>query len=249
MRGHWPVRESGGEMMENEQVRVTLLLEGFFTLDLGFLVYGKAPYYGKKYQAALKPLLIRTESDVILVDSGMGELPESYRKHYEIDRRQTLTEALHREGINREDVSLIINTHLHMDHAGNNRLFPNAKTYVQKDELEYAYNPHRFMQAAYIEEFFDGLDFITIRGNYGISDAVEIISTPGHTPGHQSVVVYGDRTDYIYCGDIAPLRENLEKRNIVGVLFNPVEALESLDLLRSLKGVHIFPHDNEQLQL
>ena len=234
---------------ESEDVKVTLLLEGFFTLDLGFLVYGKAPYYGKKYQAALKPLLIKTESDTILVDSGMGELPEAIRKYYAIDRKQLLTDALRREDVQQEEVTIIINTHLHMDHVGNNALFPNAKTYVQKDELNYAYNPHRFMRAAYIEEFFEGLDFVTIKGDYSICDAVEIISTPGHTPGHQSVVVHGSETDYIYCGDIAPLRENLEKRNIVGVLFNPVQALESLDVLRGMKGIHIFPHDNEQLTL
>jgi glyoxylase-like metal-dependent hydrolase (beta-lactamase superfamily II) len=236
-------------MRESAEVEVTLLLEGFFTLDLGFLVYGKAPYYGKKYQAALKPLLIRTTSDTILVDTGMGELPAPYKKYYTIDRKHTLLETLRKEGVNREDVTLIINTHLHMDHVGNNALFPNAQTYVQKAELDYAYNPHRFMRAAYIEEFLEGLDFVTIRGNHKISDAVGIISTPGHTPGHQSVVVHGSKTDYIYCGDIAPLRENLEKRNIVGVLYNPVQALESLDLLRSIDGIHIFPHDNEQLTL
>ena len=242
MRGHWLEKELGGSM------KVKLLSDGFFTLDMGLLVYGKTFYYGKPYKAALKPLLIETDDDVILVDTGIGQLPELHNKFYQIENPQPLPHHLKSEGFTPKDVTIIINTHLHMDHTGNNNLFFNAKTIVQKEELTYAYNPHRFQRSAYIQDFFDGLDFITIQGDYTLSDSVKIISTPGHTPGHQSVIVHTD-TDYIYCGDIAPLRENLEKRNIVGVLYNPVDALESLDILRALEGIHIFAHDNEQLSI
>ncbi len=62
-------------------------------------------------------------------------------------------------------------------------------------------------------------------------------------------MVVHNETDYIFCGDIVPLKENLERRNIVGVLYTPVDALESLDQLRKLKGVHIFSHDNEQMEI
>jgi glyoxylase-like metal-dependent hydrolase (beta-lactamase superfamily II) len=229
-------------------MKIRLLSDGFFILDMGFLVYGKAPYYGRPYRAALKPLLVKTDDETVLIDSGMGDLPEPYSKFYTIERETSLLHGLKAEGVTPEDVTAVINTHLHMDHVGNNNLFPNAKTYVQKEELDYAHNPHRFQRAAYVQEFLEGLDFVTVEGDYAFSDAIDILSTPGHTPGHQSVVVHGD-TDYIYCGDIAPLRENLEKRNIVGVLYNPVDALASLDRLRALEGVHIFPHDNEQLSI
>ncbi len=229
-------------------MKVKLLSDGYFFLDMGFLVYGKAAYYGKLYKAALKPLLIETDEEKVLIDTGIGELPESYRRFYKTERDQTLLTHLRTEGLAPEDITAIINTHLHMDHCGNNRLFPNAKTYVQKSELDYAYNPHRFQKGAYIQNFFDDLDFVTISGDYTFSDTIDILKTPGHTPGHQSVVVCSDK-NYIYCGDIAPLRENLEKRNIVGVLYNPVDALESLDRLRNLEGVHIFPHDNEQMSI
>jgi glyoxylase-like metal-dependent hydrolase (beta-lactamase superfamily II) len=211
-------------------------------------VYGKASYYGTLYKAALKPLLVEADDEAIVIDTGMGDLPEPYCRYYQTERNHSLLHHLREEGLTPEDITVVINTHLHMDHAGNNNLFSNAKTYVQKKELDYAYHPHRFQRAAYIEEFFDNLDFITVQGDYTFSDAVDILYTPGHTPGHQSVVVHSD-TDYIYCGDIAPLRENLEKRNIVGILYNPVDALESLDRLRSLEGIHIFSHDNEQLHI
>jgi N-acyl homoserine lactone hydrolase len=229
-------------------MKVKLLSDGYFFLDKGFLVYGKAAYYGKLYKAALKPLLVETDEETVLIDSGMGELPEPYSKFYKTEREQTILSGLQKERLNPEDITAVINTHLHMDHVGGNKLFPNAKTYVQKEELDYAYNPHRFQRAAYIREFFDGLDFVTVHGDYTFSDTIEIISTPGHTPGHQSVMIHGEK-DYIYCGDIAPLKENLERRNIVGVLYNPVDALESLDRLRNLEGIHIFSHDNEQMTI
>ena len=240
--------EKNKNQNENRNLKVKLLSDGYFTLDKGLLVYGKTIYYGKEYKAALKPLLIQTEEEIVLVDTGIGELPEPHSKFYQVDRAQTLVQSLKNEGLNPEDVTAVINTHLHMDHVGNNKLFCNAKTIVQKAESDYAYNPHRFQRAAYIQDFLEGLDFITVEGDYTFSDTIDIVSTPGHTPGHQSVVVHGDK-DYIYCGDIAPLRENLEKRNIVGVLYNPVDALKSLDQLRALKGVHIFAHDNEQMSI
>ncbi|MFQ6068282.1 MAG: MBL fold metallo-hydrolase [Candidatus Bathyarchaeia archaeon] len=52
-----------------------------------------------------------------------------------------------------EDITVIINTHLHFDHCGGNKLFRNARFYVQADELRYAYAPDRFQKAAYVQNF------------------------------------------------------------------------------------------------
>jgi len=65
---------------------VRLLSDGYFTLDKSFLVFGK--YQGTKYKAALKPLLIRTEKEKILVDTGVGTLPAKYAKFHEVIRRR-----------------------------------------------------------------------------------------------------------------------------------------------------------------
>jgi glyoxylase-like metal-dependent hydrolase (beta-lactamase superfamily II) len=87
-----------------------------------------------------------------------------------------------------------------------------------------------------------------VSGKKEILKDVWVIPTPGHTPGHQSVVVKG-REKYVYCGDVCPLRENYEMRNIVGVLHDPVQALESIDKLRKLGGYPIFSHENQQMTL
>jgi len=228
-----------------------LLCDGFFFLDKSLVVYMK--YMGEVYEAALKPLLILTKGgEKVLVDTGIGELPESHRKFFPVKRGmdETLLASLAKNGLKPEDIDIVVNTHLHFDHCGNNKLFKKARFVVQNDELKYAYEPERFQQAAYIREFFDikGLNYETVRGHCRVCEGATVISTPGHTIGHQSVLVEGgDEKNYVYCGDAAPIKENLERRNIPGILYNAHKALESIERLRRIKNaVYIFPHDNQQ---
>ncbi|MFQ5711778.1 MAG: N-acyl homoserine lactonase family protein [Candidatus Geothermarchaeales archaeon] len=228
---------------------VRLLSDGFFGIDKGFLVYRKASYYGVPYMAALKPLLVIVDGERMLVDTGIGELPPRIKRFYEIERERTLERNLREEGLKPGDITIVINTHLHLDHCGNNALFKNAKFYVQRDELRYAYSPDRFQKNTYVRELFDAVDYVTVKGDHEVSESVRIISTPGESPGHQSVIVDAEDERYIYCGDASPLRENLERRNVPGTLYNPVQALESIDRLRGIQGIHIFSHDRDQLSL
>jgi len=232
-------------------LKLVLLCDGFFCLDKSLVVYMK--YMGEVYEAALKPLLIFTDGgERVLVDTGIGELPVSHRKFFPVKRKadETLKAQLSKHGLKPDDVDVVINTHLHFDHCGNNRLFKKARFVVQGDELQYAYEPERFQQAAYVREFFDvkDLNYETVRGRCRVCEGLAVISTPGHTIGHQSVVVNGEGgRNYVYCGDAAPIRENLERRNIPGILYNAHEALESIDRLRRIKNaVYIYTHDNQQ---
>jgi len=233
-------------------LQLHLLSDGSFTIDKSFLVYMK--YMGQPYQAALKPLLILAEQKRILVDTGIGELPEKYRKFYPIKRRadENLLGRLSKHGLKPEDIDVVVNTHLHFDHCGNNRLFKRARFLVQADEFRYAHSPERFQEAAYIPELFDvsGLNYELVRGRLEVTDGVMVVPTPGHSFGHQSVVVRVGEKNYVYCGDASPLRENLERRNIPGVLYCSHRALESIDRLRKIRNaVYIYSHDNEQLTL
>lgn len=232
-------------------MQLHLLQNGFFALDKGFLVYGK--YYGTVYEAALKPLLIVSDQENILVDTGIGELPEQYKRYYPIRQspEQALKVQLQGFRLKPEDITIIINTHLHFDHCGNNRLFKNAKFYVQAEELRYARSPDRFQKNAYIQEFFDDdLDYVTVKGDHKLTKNISLISTAGHSPGHQSVVIRTDDKACVYCGDAAPLKENLTALNIPGVLYHADDALRSIEKLKSFKdAVFIFSHDKEQLTL
>jgi len=232
-------------------MKLHLLCDGFFTLDKSFLVYMK--YMGQLYSAALKPLLILTPQEKILVDTGIGELPEKHRKLFDVKRKteENLKTQLVQHGLKPEDIDIVLNTHLHFDHCGNNALFPNAKFIVQASEFRYAFAPDRFQQAAYVRELFDvKLDYELAHGKRQVTDDVFAVPTPGHSIGHQSVIVRIDDRNYVYCGDAAPTRENLERRNIPGVLYCAHKALKSIDHLRTIENaVYIYSHDNEQLTL
>ena len=229
---------------------IRLLRDGYFTLDKSFLVFGK--YQGERYKAALKPLLIRTEKENILVDTGIGVLPPKY-KGFEVPRKneEMLEHSLSRLMLKPADITLVVNTHLHFDHCGNNRLFPNAKFLVQTDEVRYAYHPDRFMKVSYLREFFDVEgEFLPVSGPYKIEDGVEVVPTPGHSIGHQSVIVKWRGRNVVYCGDAAPLPENIERRNITGMIYSTAQGLESIDKLRRIESpYYIYSHDNAQLDL
>ncbi len=225
-----------------------LLSDGHFTLDKSFLIYAK--YQGEIYEAALKPLLIITDRERILIDTGIGALPEKYKKFHTVKRKpdEGLKAQLQRYGLMPENIDVVINTHLHFDHCGNNRYFRNAKFYVQADELRYAYAPDRFQKASYIRASFDvEVDYMQIQGSRKITENVSILPSPGHSIGHQSIVIRKDGKNYVYCGDAAPLRENLERRNIPGVLYRSDQALQSIDKLRDIENaVYIHSHDRKQ---
>jgi N-acyl homoserine lactone hydrolase len=228
---------------------VRLLSDGYFTLDKSFLVFGK--YQGIKYKAALKPLLVRTEKETILVDTGVGNLPPKYQKFHDVIRtkEEELSFSLKAVGLKPSDVTMVVNTHLHFDHCGNNRLFENSKFLIQTDEIRYAYFPDRFMRVSYLRDFFDVEgDYLPVRGRYEIENGVEVIPTPGHTIGHQSMVVKWKHRNVVYTGDAAPLAENVDKRNITGMIYDSALGVQSLDTLRRIENpLYIYSHDNEQL--
>ena len=230
--------------------RVELLLDGYFEIDMGMLVYLKSAYYGKTYLAALKCLFIETENNRYIIDTGIGDVPESYIKFVHPHREEhTLERSLNKIGYKPEDINIVINTHLHYDHVGNNRLFKIAKKYVHKKELEYSKAPHRFYKGGYWKEHLTDMQFETFESDFEIEPGIEIIETVGHTPGHCSVVVEYKDKRYIFTGDCAPLEENIRLRNIIGILYSPVDATNALDRLISLNGIYITSHDNTQLTL
>jgi len=231
-------------------LKLQLLTDGYFTLDKSFLVFGK--YQGTKFKAALKPLLVETERDKILIDTGIGTLPAKYLGHHQVIREneQQLIQSLQRAGRDPSDITLVVNTHLHFDHCGNNRLFSHAKFVSQVDEIRYAFYPDRFMRISYLREFFDlEGDFLPVRGRHVIDDGVEILPTPGHSLGHQSVVIRWKGRNIVYTGDAAPLPENIEKGNISGMVYDSGKASESIELLRSIKDpIYVHSHEDKEIQ-
>lgn len=229
-----------------------LLKDGTFEIDGGFLVYGVQKYYGKRMTAHLKPLYVESGEERILIDTGIGDPPERYSSAYKVKKDEDLMGSLKGMGLSPEDITMVINTHLHFDHTGFNNSFTGARFLAQTDEIRYSAQPDRFQRGAYIKDNIKDIDFWALDGECEVAPGVTVIPTPGHTPGHQSVIIELEDEVLIYTGDVSPLRFNLEKDIIVGILHDPVAAQRSLSTICALSDWfpgklkrYIFSHDME----
>ena len=122
----------------------------------------------------------------ILFDTGISPMDEETRQRY-LPRGAPVEEVLAGIGLGLADIDLIANCHLHSDHAGGNSKFPRVPVYVQEAELEVARTTeHTF--PAYTFDFPD-VRLEVVRGEAEIVPGVRLIPTPGHTVGHQALVV------------------------------------------------------------
>ncbi len=216
--------------------KIAVLTDGTFQIDGGMLVYGVPRFYGKIHKALLKPLYIESGDERIIVDTGVGELPEKLSNIYGVEKEKDLPASLKEIDLSPEDITMVINTHLHFDHTGYNKIFTNARFISQEDEIRYSVCPDRFQKGGYYQPNISGLDFTPVMGETEVAPGVTVIPTPGHTPGHQSVVVELQDEVVIYTGDVSPLSINHQKKYIVGILYDPVKALRSLEMLDRLGG-------------
>jgi N-acyl homoserine lactone hydrolase len=119
----------------------------------------------------------------VLFDTGMGSNPEvdaQYRP-----RRVDLPDALRAAGLTLGDIDLVVNCHLHFDHCGGNPLLGETPVFVQTIELETA----RTTEDYTLPELIEANRFEHVAGTAEILPGVHLLPTPGHTAGHQSLVV------------------------------------------------------------
>ncbi len=160
---------------------------------------------------------LTNDREHLIVDTGfaMPKEPRATSSGYELRSEGTFLEMLERAGCPREQVHTIVFTHLHWDHSQNLDLFPNANLLAQREEVRYAVAPLAFEADAYLSPAFGGspgwlnarLRFLD--GETQITDGITVIPTPGHTPGHQSVIVrtLDDRVGI--AGDLLPTYDNI----------------------------------------
>ena len=135
----------------------------------------------------------------VLVDTGVGG-PGQLLSDWRVVNRSA-AEALAELDMTPGDIGLVINTHLHFDHCGQNAVFPHAACYVQRAELSRAEreSPELYDWFGFMNARFELLD-----GDCDVLPGLAVIATPGHTTGHQSVVVRsGDGGSDLLIGDAA----------------------------------------------
>jgi glyoxylase-like metal-dependent hydrolase (beta-lactamase superfamily II) len=230
------------------QVALHILNDGIFMLD-GGSVFGRvprtlwervvAPDHFNRVPAALNSILLETSGKRVLIETGYGDkLPEKVQQIFGLSRPQgTLLDQLALLGLRPEDIDIVINTHLHGDHAGWNTrhppddsagepvpTFPNARYIVQRLEWDQAAHPDELTAPGYPANNFAPLlergVLDLVEGDVQVLPGIRLVMTPGHTAGHQSVWLESGESAALFTGDAALHGSHLERINWVGAVDN-----------------------------
>ena len=206
---------------------------GDFLLD-GGAMFGVVPKilwerkipadYNNLIPMKARSLLIRGNERNILVDAGPGsKLSAKMKKIYGIDDYSIdANGALSKHGLKIEDITDVIITHLHFDHAGGSTImrkgkpvpaFPNAKYYIQKAHFETAVNPGPGESSSFTKNDFVPLEesgvLVMLDGDCVFLDGIEIIVTEGHTKGQQHPLIKGESASLFFCADLIPTSSHI----------------------------------------
>ena len=230
-----------------------LVSDGFFRLDGGAMfgvvprpLWEKklAPDERNRLRLAMNCLLIRAPRKQILVDTGIGEKTSpKFQDIYGIEHSATLVGSLAALGLKPEDVDVVVDTHLHFDHAGGNtsRLpdgtlrptFPRATYWIPRGEWEHALKPTERDRASYLGENFRPLESAAEihwierdREVEEIVPGVEVVHIPGHTLHMRGVRVRSRGQTAIYFCDLVPTTTHLSLAWMMSFDLDPLETLK-----------------------
>ncbi len=186
--------------------------------------------------------LIQTAGKNILVDTGLPYELEWLNKNAlptTIEEDEIFANALDKAaGLSPDQIDIVINTHMHYDHIGNNRLAKNALFYVSQAEYAAAYAPikcqaklYENTRHLYDSQAVDPFAWRFINSVTDVAPGVRIIPTPGHTNGHLSVLVKTKEGTLCVSGDAVNLLMALEKRYINKFHINIEDCYRSYDLI------------------
>jgi len=223
---------------------------GTFYLD-GGAMFGVVPktLWEKKAPAdernrirlAANSLLLRAHGRNILVETGNGvKWDPKLRNIYGIQDGDPLKDSLKRAGVPLAKIDMVINTHLHFDHAGGNTVpvngrdvpaFPNAQYVVQRAELEHALNPTERDRASYFADRIvpvsEGGQWQLVDGDVRIVPGVSVIRIPGHNADIQAVKISGGERTLLFVADMLPTRHHLPLAWMPGYDLYPMQTLET----------------------
>lgn len=189
--------------------------------------------------------LIKHGDDWMLWDSGftdaLADTPEGVlgARNMRMVRTRTFASQLDEVGVAPAQVRFIAFSHTHADHVGNSKLFPTATLYIQQAEYDAAFGPEP-MKYGFVPSMYATLrdnPTVKLQGDFDVfgDGSVKIISTPGHTPGHQSLLVRLPKTGpVVLSGDIAHFEENFVNRRAPGFNFDVEQSRRSMDTVDAL---------------
>ncbi|MEX2583782.1 MAG: MBL fold metallo-hydrolase [Gemmatimonadota bacterium] len=199
---------------------------------------------------AMRCLLVETADELVLIETGLGNKEsDKFVQIYGIETAppagspgaDRLQAGLLELGYSLDEIGVVINTHLHFDHAGGNTFrtedgeirlaFPRARYVVQRGEWDYAHRTNERTQASYLPYHYDPVfeagRFELLNGPSEIVPGISVVMTPGHTPYHQSVVLRSGGVTACFLSDVAPTMSHLPLPWIMGYDVEPLVTLES----------------------
>lgn len=251
--------------------KVRTLLWGRFGLD-GGAMFGVVPkpLWEKSNPAdernridlALRGLLLKGESGIVLVDCGAGsKWTEKLRDIYKFEEAGGVDDVLGRAGVRREEITHVVISHLHFDHAGGCTerqggkivpTFPQAKYFVQKRHISWAREPSLRDRASFVKEDFEPLlekgVLVEVDGAAEILPGLWVEPTDGHTPGLEVVRVRLDVGKHVvFPSDIMPTVSHVPLPWVMGYDLQPVVTVSEKEriLERAARegDIVVFEHD------
>lgn len=237
-------------MLRLGEVKVHILRDGGFGLDGGAL-FGIVPRVlwekthppdaQNRVMLALNVALVETGGKRVLIDCGIGDKwSEKERRNFAIDRSTTLLAGLKKLGLGPEAIDVVVNTHLHFDHAGGNTVlqgervvpaFPRARYVVQKGEWEDAMHPNERHRGSYREADFvplaEARQLDLVQGEVEVAPGVRVAPVGGHTAYHQMIMVLGNGRRLVAPSDVLPMAAHLSLPYITAVDQFPAGTLEA----------------------
>lgn len=228
--------------------KVTALKSATLAVDKAAMTYMSG--FGTKINLPVWVAAIEGNGIKALVDTGI-------RDHDKWDRElgpcwreedESIENALAEMGWKLGDIDLVINSHLHYDHAENNTLFKNARFVVSRVEWEYAKNPIPSQVKLYDFEWTDesinhmNYQLISV-DDFDLLPGIRLIQTPGHSKGHQSVLINTDEGLLCVAGDAACLPESFARPTPPGGATSIEEGFASLERIRESANLVFMNHD------
>jgi N-acyl homoserine lactone hydrolase len=230
-----------------------LLPTGIITIDRSILISGID--IGTKVKSPVYAVLLMHDEGPILIDTGLNPDglmdpekawgPRAKLIKPEMTEQDTIESRLKTLNIRTKDIKMVILTHMHWDHTGSLRYFNHCPIVVQKSEYRFAFQPDSFVSGQYMNNHFDfPLQYDLIEGDRVLLPGVSVVRTPGHSPGHQSVIIKLRSGKYhIITGDALSTFENMRLKIPGSNVWDAQLAAESIyriEHLSLLLGADVF---------
>lgn len=258
--------------MQIGDYKISAVQTGLFRLD-GGAMFGVVPKNlwkrtnpaddENRIDMCTRAMLLDSGKRKILVDTGIGyKLAEKVNKIYAVDfSKYTLESSLKELNLSKEDITDVILTHLHFDHAGGSTYynedkellpsFPNATYHVQRKQYEWALNPTERDRASFFPENYKPLEdrkvLNLIDGEYKFDPSITLLPVNGHTSHMQLIKVSDEKETLLYLADLIPTAGHIPAPYIMGYDLFPLTTLEEkhkyLKEISDNKWTVFFEHD------